>query len=65
MLLIAFSLTLRVAGAVAQAAGEGEVCGLLNDLSSDTQYFTAGLLTVAFMYALMIMLTINSAAGFI
>lgn len=65
VLLIAFSLMLRVAGAVAQAAGEGEVCGLLNDLSSDTQYFTAGLLTVAFMYALMIMLTINSAAGFI
>lgn len=65
VLLIAFSLMLRIAGAVAQAAGEGEVCGLLNDLSSDTQYFTAGLLIVAFMYALMIMLTINSAVSFI
>lgn len=65
VLLIAFSLMLRIAGAVAQAAGENEVCGLLNDLSSDTQYFTAGLLIVAFMYALMIMLAINSAVSFI
>ena len=65
VLLIAFSLMLRIAGAIAQAAGEGEVCGLLNELSSDTQYFTAGLLTVAFMYVLMIMLTINSAVSFI
>ena len=65
VLLIAFSLLLKVAGAIVQAAGEKELYSLFSDLSSDTGYFVAGLLVVAFMYALMIMLVINSANSFI
>ena len=65
VLLIAFSLLLKVAGAVVQAAGEKELYSLFSDLSSDTEYFIAGLLVVAFMYCLLIMLVINSANSFI
>ncbi len=65
VLLIAFSLLLKLVAAVVQAAGEGGFYKLFSELSSDTQYFTAGLLTVSFMYALVIMLVINSAVSFI
>ena len=65
ILLIAFSRLLKVVGAVVQAAGENELYSLFSDLSSDTEYFIAGLLTVAFMYLLIIMLVINSANSFI
>ena len=65
ILLIAFSLLLKLVGAVVQAAGENSLYGLFSDLSSDVQYFTAGLLTVSFMYSLVIMLVINSAVSFI
>ena len=65
ILLIAFSLLLKVAGAVVQAAGENDMYSLFSDLSSDVGCFTAGLLTVTFMYWLIIMLIINSANSFI
>lgn len=65
ILLIAFSLLLKVVGAIVQAAGENELYSLFSDLSSDTEYFIAGLLTTAFMYSLIIMLIINSANSFI
>ena len=65
ILLIAFSLLLKAVGAIVQAAGENELYSLFSDLSSDTGSFTAGLLTVAFMYLLIIMLIINSANSFI
>lgn len=65
ILLIAFSILLKVVGAIVQAAGENELYSLFSDLSSDTEYFIAGLLTVAFMYLLIIMLVINSANSFI
>lgn len=65
ILLIAFSLLLKVVGAIVQAAGENELYSLFSDLSSDTEYFIAGLLTAAFMYSLIVMLIINSANSFI
>ena len=65
ILLIAFSLLLKAVGAIVQAAGENEMYALFSDLSSDTGCFTAGLLTVAFMYLLIIMLIVNSANSFI
>lgn len=65
ILLIAFSVLLKIVGAIVQAAGENELFSLFSDLSSDTEYFIAGLLTVAFMYSLMVMLVINSANSFI
>ncbi len=65
ILLIAFSILLKVVGAIVQAAGENELYSLFSDLSSDTEYFIAGLLTVGFMYLLVIMLMINSANSFI
>ena len=65
VLLIAFSLLLKLAGAVVQAAGDKGLFALFSDLSADVQYFVAGLVTVSFMYALTIMLVINSAGSFI
>lgn len=65
VLLIAFSLLLKLGAAVLQAAGDKGLYSLFADLSSDVEYFVAGLLTVSFMYALTIMLVINSAGSFI
>lgn len=63
--LAAFSLILKVVGAIVQPIGENTLYNLLSDLSKDIEFFIAGLLTVAFMYALIIMLIINSANSFI
>jgi stage III sporulation protein AE len=63
--LISFSIILKIVGAIVQPIGESVLYGLLSDLSKDIEYFIAGLLTVAFMYALVIMLIINSANSFI
>lgn len=65
VLLIAFSLILKLVGAVIQPIGENTLYSLLSDLSKDVEFFIAGLLTVAFMYALIVMLIINSANSFI
>lgn len=65
ILLAAFSLILKLVGAIVQPIGENTLYSLLSDLSKDIEYFIAGLLTVAFMYALVIMLIINSANSFI
>lgn len=65
ILLIAFSVILKIVGAVVQPIGESVLYSLLSDLSKDIEYFIAGLLTVAFMYALVVMLIINSAICFV
>lgn len=65
ILLAAFSLILKFVGAIVQPIGEKTLFDLLSDLSKDIEYFIAGLLTVAFMYALIIMLIVNSANSFI
>lgn len=65
ILLIAFSVILKIVGAVVQPIGESVLYSLLSDLSKDIEYFIAGLLTVAFMYALVVMLIINSATCFV
>lgn len=65
ILLISFSIILKIVGAIVQPIGESTLYGLLSDLSKDSEYFIAGLLTVAFMYALVIMLIVNSANSFI
>ncbi len=65
ILLASFSLILKFVGAIVQPIGENTLFSLLSDLSKDIEYFIAGLLTVAFMYALIIMLIINSANSFI
>ena len=65
ILLAAFSLILKFVGAIVQPLGENTLFSLLSDLSKDIEYFIAGLLTVAFMYSLIIMLIINSANSFI
>ena len=61
----AFSLILKLVGAIIQPIGDSTLFSLISDLSKDVEYFIAGLLTVAFMYALVIMLIINSANSFI
>ena len=65
ILLASFSIILKIVGAIVQPVGENTMYGMLSDLSKDVEYFIAGLLTVAFMYALVVMLTINSANSFI
>ena len=65
ILLASFSLILKFVGAIVQPMGEKTLYSLLSDLSKDIEYFIAGLLTVAFMYSLVIMLIINSANSFI
>ena len=65
ILLISFSIILKFVGAVIQPVGEQTLYSRLSDLSKDIEFFIAGLLTVAFMYALIIMLIINSANSFI
>lgn len=65
VLLTAFSVILKIVGAIVQPIGESNLYGMLSDLSKDIEYFIAGLLTVAFMYALVIMLIVNSANSFI
>ena len=65
ILLASFSLILKLVGAIVQPLGEKTLFSLLSDLSKDIEYFIAGLLTVAFMYSLIIMLIINSANSFI
>lgn len=65
LLLTAFSLILKIAGAIVQPIGENNLYALFSDLSVDVEYFIAGLLTVSFMYALIVMLIISSATNFI
>jgi stage III sporulation protein AE len=65
ILIIAFSLILKCMGAVIQPIGEDRLYSLFGDLSKDIEYLLAGILTVAFMYALIVMLIINSANTFI
>lgn len=63
--LVAFSVILKIVGAIIQPIGENSLYKILSELSKNVEYFIAGLLTVAFMYALVIMLIINSANSFI
>lgn len=65
ILLAAFSLILKFAGAIVQPIGENTLYSLFSDLSNDVEYFIAGLFTVSFMYALIVMLMINSATNFV
>lgn len=65
ILLAAFSLILKLAGAIAQPIGEGTLFSLFSDAASDIEYLIAGVCTVAFMYALVVMLVISSATNFI
>lgn len=65
ILLAAFSLILKLVAAVVQPLGENTLFLLFSDLASDIEYFIAGMCTVAFMYALVVMLIINSATNFI
>ena len=65
ILLIAFSLMLKLVAAIVQPVGENTLCALFTDLSSDTEYFIAGMCTVGFMYALIVMLIISSATNFL
>lgn len=65
LLLAAFSIMLKVCGAIVQPLGEKVNYSLFADLSKDVEYLIAGILTVAFMYLLVVMLIINSANSFI
>ncbi|MGN0808245.1 MAG: hypothetical protein ACI4MN_07365 [Candidatus Coproplasma sp.] len=63
--LVAFSILLKITGAIAQSIGEKTSFSLYNDLSKDIEFMIAGVLIVAFMYFLTIMLIINSTYAFI
>ena len=65
LLLAAFSVMLKVCGAVVQPLGEKVTYNMFSELSKDIEFFIAGILMVAFMYLLVVMLIINSANSFI
>lgn len=65
LLLASFSLMLKLAAAAVQPLGESVLADMFTSVSKDVSFFIAGLLTVAFMYVLVIMLVINSAGSFI
>lgn len=65
VLLAAFSLILKIVGAVVQPMGENALYSLFSDLSTDVDYFIAGLLTVSFMYFLVMMLSVSSVTNLI
>lgn len=65
ILLSSFSIILKIMGAIAQPVGENNLYGMLSDLSKSVEFLIAGLLTVAFMYVLVVMLIINSANSFL
>ena len=65
IVLVAFSLLLKFVGAISQAIGEKSSHDIFFNLSSDIEYLLAGILTIAFTYALIVMLIINSAVTFI
>lgn len=65
IVLASFSIILKGVGAIVQPIGENSLFNLLSDLSKDVEYLLAGLLTVSFMYALVIMLVISSANSFL
>lgn len=63
--LVSFSLMLKITGAIAQPIGEKTMYSLFSDLSKDVEYLIAGILTVAFLYILIIMLIINTTYAFL
>ncbi len=63
--LVSFSLMLKITGAIAQPIGEKTMYSLFSDLSKDVEYLIAGILTVAFLYILIIMLIINTSYAFL
>ena len=65
IMLIAFSLILKLMAAIVQPLGENTLCSLFSDLASDIEYIMAGVCVVAFLYALIVMLIISSAVNFI
>lgn len=64
-LLAAFSLMLKLMSAVVQPIGENGLYSMYGEIASDVEHFIAGLIMVAFMYALVIMMAINSANSFL
>lgn len=65
LLLIAFSVMLKICGAIVQPLGDKTSYAMFSDLSKDVEFFIAGIFMVAFMYLLVVMLIINSATNFI
>lgn len=65
LLLAAFSLMLKICGAIVQPLGDKMSFALFSELSKDIEFLIAGILMVAFMYLLVVMLIINSAISFI
>lgn len=65
LLLAAFSVMLKICGAIVQPLGEKVTYAMFSELSKDIEFFIAGILMVAFMYLLVVMLIINSAGYFI
>ena len=65
IMLGAFSILLKITGAVAQPLGEKTLYALFSDFSKDVEFLIAGILMVAFLYFLVVMLIINSAYAFV
>ena len=65
IMLAAFSLMLKITAAISQPIGETTLYSLFSEFAKDVEYFIAGILTVAFLYLLVVMLILNSSYAFI
>lgn len=65
VLVAAFSLMLKLTGAIVQPLGDGKIHSLYFDLSKDVEYVIAGILMISFMYLIVIMAIANSIQSFI
>lgn len=61
----AFSLMLKLTGAIVQPLDGGKIHTLYFDLSKDVEYVIAGILMISFMYLIVIMAIANSIQSFI
>ncbi len=61
----AFSLMLKITGAIVQPLDGGKIHTLYFDLSKDVEYVIAGILMISFMYLIVIMAIANSIQSFI
>ncbi len=65
IMLISFSVLLKITAAVAQPLGEKTLYSLFTEFAKDIEYLIAGILMVAFLYLLVVMLILNSSYAFI
>ena len=63
--LIAANLLFRLTAAIAHPFGESKISSFMEETSENLQYYTAGLLCIAFLYFLVILLLVCASGAFL